>query len=149
MKDLLVEIMSLHGLLELFGPPRWVWLCQHLLAAVTALSRNPTIYGMCSVPPCFQAHRKTISSEQGHLYMILRRCAWKSEPVRKVKWRLQWWSSGSIPGPIGFQLPVDLRDNYGHAFRFFICGPYLKHKISPERLNIKDVLLKDKSICDL
>lgn len=59
---------------------------------------------------------------------------WKNEPVRKVKRAFQRDYLESILEPIGFQLKIDLNDDYDYAFRFFISGANNKHTVSPESL---------------
>ena len=51
----------------------------------------------------------------------------------------------NILEPIGFQLRIDLNDNYDYAFRFFISGANNKHTASPESLHSKDTLSKHRS----
>lgn len=70
---------------------------------------------------------------------------WKNEPVRKVKWGFQRYYLESILEPIGFQLRIDLNNNYDDAFRFFISGANNKHTVSPESLHSKDALSKNRS----
>lgn len=70
---------------------------------------------------------------------------WKNEPVRKVKWGFQRYYLESILEPIGFQLRINLNDNYDYAFRFFISGANNKHTVSPQSLRSKDALSKNRS----
>lgn len=62
---------------------------------------------------------------------------WKNEPVRKVKWAFQRYYLESILEPIGFQLKIDLNDNYDYAFRVFISGANKAHSLTRESPLVK------------
>lgn len=71
---------------------------------------------------------------------------WKNEPVRKVKRAFQRDYLESILEPIGFQLKIDLNDDYDYAFRFSFLVLIISTQSHQRVSSGKDALSKNRSL---